>query len=135
MKLLRNQTGESLPLCITWRLLISTKRRLPILYVTSQYIYTPSIVQTRLVAELTRATLVADAFVDAVVASVRASTSNDTGIASIFNNQPGWSKDSIMQITFGIVGTMLGVAAVWLSVYPGVRRYRELIPLFSKVVG
>jgi hypothetical protein len=40
-----------------------------------------------------------------------------------------------MQITFGIVGTMLGVAAVWLSVHPGVRRYRELIPLFSKVVG
>jgi hypothetical protein len=119
----------------TWRLLISTKRRLPILYVTSQYIYTSSIVQTRLVVKLTCATLVADAFVDAVVASGRASTSNDTGIVSIFNNQPGWSKDSIMQITFGIVGTMLGVAAVWLSVYPSVRRYRELIPLFSKVVG
>jgi hypothetical protein len=36
-----------------------------------------------------------------------------------------------MEIAFGIVGTMLGVAAVWL----GVRLYRELTPLFSRVAG
>jgi hypothetical protein len=57
--------------------------------------------------------------------------SNGTGIAKIFNEQPGWSKDSIMEIAFGIVGTMLGVATVWLSV----RLYRELTPLFSRVEG
>jgi hypothetical protein len=78
-----------------------------------------------LVTELTCATLVADA----VVASITAS--NGTGIANIFNDQLGWSKDSIMEIAFGIVGTMLGVATVWLSV----RLYRELTPLFSRVEG
>jgi hypothetical protein len=56
---------------------------------------------------------------------------NGTGIGKIFNEQPGWSKDSIMEIAFGIVGTMLGVATVWL----GVRLYRELTPLFSRVQG
>jgi hypothetical protein len=56
---------------------------------------------------------------------------NGTGIGKIFNEQPGWSKDSIMEIAFGIVGTMLGVATVWLSV----RLYRELTPLFSRVEG
>ena len=77
--------------------------------------------KTHLVTELTCATL--------VVASITAS--NGTGIANIFNDQLGWSKDSIMEIAFGIVGTMLGVATVWLSV----RLYRELTPLFSRVEG
>jgi hypothetical protein len=57
--------------------------------------------------------------------------SNGTGIGKIFNQQPGWSKDSIMEIAFGIVGMILGVAAVWL----GVRLYRELTPLFARVEG
>jgi hypothetical protein len=61
--------------------------------------------------------------------------SNATGIANIFNDQPGWSKDSIMAITFGILGTMLGVAAVWVGAQNGMRRYRERTPFFSRVVG
>jgi hypothetical protein len=70
------------------------------------------------------AAMVADAVDGAVFVGVTAA--NGTGIANYFNNQPGWTKDSIMEITFGIMGTMLGVAAVW---------YRELAPLFSRVVG
>jgi hypothetical protein len=61
--------------------------------------------------------------------------SNATGIASVFDDQPGWSKDSIMAITFGILGTMLGVAAVWVGAQNGMRRYRENAPFFSGVVG
>jgi hypothetical protein len=92
--------------------------------------YTSPIIQSHLVAELTCATLVADAFGDAIVVNVR--TSSAAGIANIFNDQPDWSKDSIMAITFGILGTMLGVAAVWLGAHNGVRRYRERTAFFSR---
>jgi hypothetical protein len=85
--------------------------------------YTSPIIQSHLVAELTCTTLVTDAFGDAIVVNVKAS--NATGIASIFNDQPGWSKDSIMAITFGILGTVLGVAAVWVGSQNGMRHYRE----------
>jgi hypothetical protein len=102
---------------------MSTKHRLLILDVTWQSIYTSSITQTHLVAKLTCVTLVADAFGDAVIAIARAS--NGIGIVNVANDQPGWSKDSIMAITFGIAGTILGVAAVWLGVHHGVHRYRE----------
>jgi hypothetical protein len=102
---------------------MSTKHRLLILDVTWQSIYTSSITQTHLVAKLTCVTLVADAFGDAVIAIARAS--NGIGIVNVANDQPGWSKDSIMAITFGIAGTILGVATVWLGVHHGVHRYRE----------
>jgi hypothetical protein len=129
MELLRNQTGESLPLMSR-----GNSHSLHNVVYPSQMSHRNAFAlrtlsKTHLVTELTYATLVADAFDDAVVASVMAS--NGTGIAKVFDEQAGWSKGSIMEIAFGIVGTMLGVAAVWL----GVRLYRELTPLFSRVAG
>jgi hypothetical protein len=46
-------------------------------------------------------------------------------MANLSNGQPGCSKNSIMAITFGIVGKVLGVTRGWLGVRRGVRRYRE----------
>jgi hypothetical protein len=129
MKLLHNQTGESLPLMSRG----NSHSLHNVIYPSQMSHRNPfglrPLSKTHLVTELIRATLVVDAFGDAVAASVTAS--NGTGMAEIFNEQPGWSKDSIMEIAFGIVGTMLGVAAVWL----GVHLYRELTPLFSRVEG
>ena len=61
-------------------------------------------------------TVVADDIGDAILAISRSSALNGTGIANADMAHPSWSKDSIMAITFGIVGTGLGVAAVWLVV-------------------
>jgi hypothetical protein len=133
MKLLCNQTGESLLLCVTFQFPMSRGTSSPHLRCHIAIHHTSSIIQSDLVAELTCATLVADAFGDAIVVNVKAS--NVTGIASILNDQPGWSKDSIMAITFGILGTVLGVAAVWVGAQNGMRRYRERTPFFSRVVG
>jgi hypothetical protein len=133
MKLLCNQTGESLPLRLTFQLPMSRGTSSSHLRCHIAIHHTSPIIQSHLVAELTCATLVADAFGDAIVVNFRAS--NVTGIASIFNDQPGWNKDSIMAITFGILGTILGVAAVWVGAQNGMRRYRERTPFFSRVVG
>ncbi len=71
-------------------------------------------------------TVVANAVGDAIIAISRAAASNGTGIANAEMVQAGgWSKDSIMAITFGVLGTGLGVAAVWLGVRNGGCQLRE----------